>query len=236
MTVLRLTRWHAIAWVAAIALIGTTALDWYSTTQGDANRRDESLVNPPSGPGGQDLRELKRDLAISAEQREGNPWQLGSAIDVFLLIVLLAAVAATIAASLIRSAGREAKPPLTPSLFALALSVLAAVLVAYRLVQQPGLDDVTTIQAGLPLALVALGAMIVANARAWQAEQVPMEPVEERAAPDAAPAFYDQAQQAPPPSAPHDRLPQAPPPRADQAQPGPPPRRGPPRGDQPSTA
>jgi hypothetical protein len=235
MTVLRLTRWHAIAWVAAIALIGTTALDWYSTTQGEANRRDQRLTKPSPGPGGEGARMQERDLEIAAEQREANPWQLSSGIDIFLLIVLLAAVAATIAASLIRSAGREAKPPLTPSLFALALSVLAAVLLAFRLVQQPGLDSVATIQAGLPLALVALGAMIIANARAWQAEQVPMEPVEERAAPDAAPAFYDQAEQAPPPAL-YDQVPPAPPPRADQAQPGPPPRRGPPRGDQPSTA
>jgi hypothetical protein len=166
---LRLADW--VAMIAALALLFATAADWYSTRQGDEARRIEGLSRPHGAAGGEVERGVQEDARIVAEGQERNAWQAGGAIDRVILIVVLAAAAAAIAAGFLRAAGRRFEPPLTPSALAAGLAALGALLVLYRIVQQPGLDEGTTIHAGAPLAIAALGALTLACARGLRAEE-----------------------------------------------------------------
>jgi hypothetical protein len=47
---------------------------------------------------------------------------------------------------------------------------LTALLVLYRVLQEPGFDDATTVQIGAPLALAVLGLIAFASASAVRAE------------------------------------------------------------------
>jgi hypothetical protein len=49
--------------------------------------------------------------------------------------------------------------------------VITALLVAYRIVQEPGLDEATTVQAGAPLAVIVLGVLAFASGRGLRAEE-----------------------------------------------------------------
>jgi drug/metabolite transporter (DMT)-like permease len=69
-----------------------------------------------------------------------------------------------------RAAGRRAEPPLTPSAIAAVISAAAALLVAYRIINEPGNDVTTTIKLGAPLGLVCLAVIGVASAHAFQGE------------------------------------------------------------------
>ncbi len=76
-------------------------------------------------------------------------------VDSVLLVLLFATVAFAAVAAFARAAGRRFEPPGTPSAAAALTAALAALLVAYRIVQQPGLDAGTTVKAGAWLSLIA---------------------------------------------------------------------------------
>ena len=166
----RLLRADAIAAVAALALLFVMALDWYSTVAGKEARRIEDLSQPSGAAAGAVEREVQESARFAAEGAERNAWQASGAIDRIILIGLLATVFLAIAAAYLRAFGKRFRPPATPSVLAGVTATLTAVLVAYRSVQEPGLDEATTVESGLPLALVVLE-VIALSCRAAMGEE-----------------------------------------------------------------
>lgn len=172
MTFERLTKGDALAWVAGLALLLVTAVDWYSTTLGNAARQIQHDVQVPGGPLGSDIpRTLEDQAKLVAQAQEKNLWQVHGTIDRLMLIVLLAAAICATVAAVMRVAGHRYKGSFTPSAAAALLAGLGAVLVLYRIVQQPGDNQVTTLKAGPWLAFVALGLICVGASLAWRAER-----------------------------------------------------------------
>ena len=170
MTFARLRAWDWAAMLAALALLFTTAADWYSTRQGDEARRIERIATPRGAAGAEIEREIREDARLAGEAGERNAWQVDGTIDRIVLLVLLAAAGLALASGFLRAAGRRFPPPLTPSALAALAALLGALLVTYRLVQQPGFDPGTTVRSGGPLALAVLGALAFAAARALRDE------------------------------------------------------------------
>jgi hypothetical protein len=167
---LRAADW--VAMVAALALLFAMAADWYSTAQGEENRRLERLSERASpGPGGEVEREFNKRAAEQAELQERNAWQEDGGFDRLILAVLIAAVALALAAGFLRAADRRFEPPFTPSAAAAVAAAIGGALVAYRIVQEPGFDAANTVEPGVPLALVALGVLALAAVSALRNEE-----------------------------------------------------------------
>ena len=172
MTFARLRTVDWIAMLAALALLFVTATDWYSTVFGQEARRIERLSeDPPGGLSGEIPRKTNEEARFAAEQEERNAWQADAAIDRLILLVLLAAVILAIGAGFLRATGRRFEPPWTPSALAALAAAIGAVLVTYRIIQEPGLDAGSTVQAGAPLAVAVLGVLAFAGARALKNEE-----------------------------------------------------------------
>jgi hypothetical protein len=178
---LRTADW--VAMVAALALLLVMAADWYSTTRGDTAREVERNTQGQfGGEAGQDVRDANEAARDIAEGQERNAWQADGAIDRVILLALLATVALALAAGFLRAAGQRFDPPLTPSALAAIAAGVTALLVTYRIVQEPGLDDASTIKAGAPLAVIVLGLIAFACSRGLKNEEQG-EPFRERSHP-----------------------------------------------------
>jgi hypothetical protein len=165
-------RGHAIALLGALALMLITAMDWYSTAQGDEARRIESVTEDASGAeGGQVEREVNEDARVVAEGEEKNAWQADALIDRILLGLMLAAILFAVLTAISRAAGAKPTQGLGPAGLAAIFAAAAAVAVAYRIIQEPGLDAGTNIKAGAPLALVALAMIALGSSYALRADE-----------------------------------------------------------------
>ena len=164
---------HVVAFVAALALLFVMAMDWYSTTIGEEARRIEELSQPEGALGGEVERRTQEDARFAAEGEERNAWQADALIDDLILVLLLATAALVFLVVLRRLAGRDPRPGLTVA-GALA-AVVAALLVAYRMWNEPGLDELTTVKAGAPIAIVVLGVISLALATALREEERELE-------------------------------------------------------------
>lgn len=175
MTFLRLSPGHVVAAVAALALLVIMALDWYSTAQGESFRRDESLIEEEDfEPGTQAFdaqQQLSEDASIQAEEEEQTAWTASDALDRVILVLLLASIVLALAAAVLRAADRRYPPPLTPSLAAGVAAALTALLVAVRIVDVGAGEVGGAIEAGAPLALVALAAIGVGSMLASRVER-----------------------------------------------------------------
>jgi hypothetical protein len=162
-------RLHAADWVAfvaALALLLATAADWYST-EGGRQAREFEQGAPAQGEGA----ELADDAAAAAEGEERNAWQADGAIDRAILVALLGTAALTILAAFGRAAGRRSENGLGLTAWAGMAAALTALLVLYRVIQEPGFDEVNTVQYGAPLALGLLGVIAFACAMSVRAEE-----------------------------------------------------------------
>jgi hypothetical protein len=171
----RLRAWHWVAFLAALALLFVTAMDWYSTTGGEEARRIEELSDPEGGAaGGEVEREVEESARIAAEGAEKNAWQVDAPVDRLILIgLLLSAALAVIAAfAAAREPRGEGDGPrgLAPAGLAAGVAAATALLVIYRILQEPGLDVSTTVQAGAPLALILLGVIALSGALTLRSE------------------------------------------------------------------
>jgi hypothetical protein len=169
-----------VVFVAALALLFTTAFDWYSTQAGDEARRIQEQSRPEEGePSGQIQSEVERDAGALAESKERNAWQEDGTIDRVILICILATAVLGVLAGFWRASGREARG-LGPYGWAGLMACISALLVLYRILQEPGFDDLTTVKIGAPLALGVLGVFAFAAATSLRQEG--------RAAPQETPA------------------------------------------------
>ena len=162
---------HAIALFGALALLLVTAMDWYSTAQGDEARRIEEITENPSGAeAGEIDRRLNEEARFVAEGEEKNAWQADGLIDRILLGLMLGAIVLAALTAIARAAGGKPTEGVGPAGLAALFAAAAAVVVAYRIIQEPGLDAGTNVKAGAPLALVALALIALGSASALRAD------------------------------------------------------------------
>lgn len=162
---LRLVDWVAL--IAALGLLFASAADWYSTTSGDEARRIQGLANPVGALGGEVARNVRDEAREAAEDQEKNAWQVGGAVDRLIQLGLIVTFALAIFAAFRRAAGRGSDAALGAALAA----AITALLVAYRMFQEPGFDGSTTVKSGGALALVALGVLALASAQSLRSEE-----------------------------------------------------------------
>jgi hypothetical protein len=158
-TRLRLADW--VVFVAALALLFATAADWYSTKGGEQARQFQQ-----SAPTRGEEAKLADDAAATAEKAERNAWQADGGIDRVILAGLLLTVVLAVYAAFARAAGRGSGPTGWAGLAA----ALTALLVVYRVLQEPGADEVNTVQSGAPIALAILGVIAFACAMSLRAD------------------------------------------------------------------
>jgi peptidoglycan/LPS O-acetylase OafA/YrhL len=149
-----------VVFVAALALLFATAPDWYSTTRGEEARQIQEQAGNSDAP---ERREVESDAAALAEAQERNAWQEDGLLDRIILIALLATTALGVAAAFWRASGRGSDG-LGAFGFAGMAASITALLVLYRIIQEPGFDELTTVKIGAPLALAVLGVMAFACA------------------------------------------------------------------------
>ena len=171
MTFERVLLADVVAMVCALGLLFAMAADWYSTNTGEEARRIERATNPQGALGGEVSRRLEERARATAEEAERNAFQEEGVIDRVILAGLLVTAALALAAGFLRAAARRFEPPRTPSALAAVCACTTALLVAIRLIQQPGSDAATTVQAGAPLGLAALAAITLCGALALRAEE-----------------------------------------------------------------
>ena len=166
----RLTRGHVLAAVAALALLLIMAMDWYGTHQADLAHQIGSAASASGAEGGEVGRAVKQDAQAIIARDEKNAWQTTATIDRVLLALLLLSVALPLVAATVRARGRRFEPPFTPTALAAISAAITALLVAYRIVQEPGSDTSTTLKIGPALALPALACIGLGSAWAFQKE------------------------------------------------------------------
>lgn len=171
MSLQRLNRGDWIAWLAALALLIVMSLDWWGSTLGDDFRRTESLAPTNGAEAGEVGRKLSQTAALAAESQEHNAWQPRKLVDGVILIVLLLAVAWSLAAVWAKAAGKRYDMSLN-AVAGIAAAV-GGVLVAYRMVQEPGIDELTTVKLGAPLAVLSCVALSLAHSSALRADEEP---------------------------------------------------------------
>jgi hypothetical protein len=169
-TFLRLSRWDWLAFAAALVLLFTMSVDWYTTKQGEECRRIE---RSQTSSGGADLigRDVRRDARECAEKREKNAWQASPFIDRVILLTLLAAIAAAVGAAFLRAADRRLGWSRTPSEIAAYAGLTGALLILYRILQPPGFNPAAVVKVGAPLSLVVVGVLAICTRSAAAAER-----------------------------------------------------------------
>jgi hypothetical protein len=165
----RLSAGHAIAFVAALALLLAMAPDWYSDKVAEQDREVQDQIVPQlddeTVPSQSELH------AEAAEKREKNAWQASGALDRVILLLLLVTAVLAIAAAFLRAAGRRATP--SPSAIATLTGLVAAALIAYRIIDPPGFDEAAVVKWGAPAGLLCVGLVAFGSRLATLAEQDP---------------------------------------------------------------
>jgi hypothetical protein len=113
---------------------------------------------------------------------EATAWQAFDVLDVVLVLLALVALALVV----LQATRRSPAVPVAFSVFTALAGALAALLILYRIVNQPGPNDVVEVQAGAWLGLLA--ALIIAGG-GWRSIRVepvpgtPLPPIEDLPAP-----------------------------------------------------
>jgi hypothetical protein len=165
-----------VVFIAALALLFTTAPVWYSTKAGDAARKVQQEAQPDEGqPTGQSEAEVQREAGALADNAEKNLWEVKGTIDRIILIGILVTAALGVFAGFWRASGRTARGIGPYGLCGL-VACITALLVLYRILQEPGFDEVTTVKIGAPIALGVLGVYAIAAATSLRDDEPPAEP------------------------------------------------------------
>ena len=165
-------RGHVIALVGALALLLVMAMDWYSSATGDEARRiEEQTENSSGAEAGEVDRRLNEDAREIAEDEEKNAWQADALIDRIILVLMLLAILFAVLTAIARAAGGKPTKGIGPAGAAALCAAVAAALVAYRIIQEPGLDSATNVKAGAPLALIGLAMIALGSSSALRADE-----------------------------------------------------------------
>jgi len=193
----RLSRGEQIAGIAAVLLLIDMFLNWYG-----ANLNDQ-------------LSQAAKRFGVDTHV---NAWQAFSTTDILIFV----ACVVTLVMVGVQVMGNQV--PVSLPMIAAALGGLTTLIILWRIVNQPGDNDLVNVDYGAYLGLLLAGAMTYGAIQAGDGLQMPS------AAPAAAPAAAGTGavgDPAPPPPAP-DPAPPAPPPAPDPAPPPPAPDPDPP--------
>jgi hypothetical protein len=168
MTFRRLTLGHAIALVAALALLLAMAPDWYTDKTGEQDRFFQHDIVPQLNR--ESTPTLSQEQADAAEKHEKNAWQESGAIDRVILLALLATAGLATAAAFLRAADRDVGPP-SPSAIATLTGLFACALIVYRIIQPPGFNEAAVVKWGAPAGLLCAGLVAIGSRMATRAEQ-----------------------------------------------------------------
>jgi hypothetical protein len=146
------------------------AMDWYGSHEADLAHQAGSGINTTGAQAGEVGREVKSEADAIIARDEKNAWQEDRTLDRLILALLLVSVFLPLAAAAHRAAGKRASPPWTPSAFAAIAAATTALLVAYRIINQPGDNGSTTVKIGAPLGLVMLAIIAMGAVNAFQGE------------------------------------------------------------------
>src|SRR5689334_25022067 len=116
------------------------AMDWYGSHEADLAHRVGNSALTTGAEAGEAGRAVKADADRIIARDEKNAWQEKGSLDRVLLVLLLLSVFLPLFAAGHRAAGRRASPPWTPSAIAAIVAAATALLVAYRIIDQPGSD------------------------------------------------------------------------------------------------
>lgn len=166
----RLARGHVVAAIAGLVLLLVMAMDWYGSHQADLARQIGNSAQTSGAEAGEAGRAVKADADRIIARDEKNAWQEDDFLGRVILAFLLLSVFLPLYAAAHRAAGRRAEPPWTPSAVAAVVAAFTALLVAYRIVNEPGSDAATTVKIGAPLGLLSLVAVGLGAAWAFQGE------------------------------------------------------------------
>jgi peptidoglycan/LPS O-acetylase OafA/YrhL len=161
----RLTPGHVLALAGALALLLAMAPDWYTDKTGEQDRYFQTRIAPQLNTQSEPSESQKQ--AEAAETHEKNAWQAPGAIDKLIVLGLLATAVLAIASAYMRAAGRER----TPSSLAAAVGLVTAALIAYRIIQPPGLNEAAVVKWGAPLGLVCVGLVTLGSRMAARGER-----------------------------------------------------------------
>jgi hypothetical protein len=168
MTFTRLSRGDLLAMVAALALVLVMASDWWTTKAGENARDVQSKILPQVN--NQTTPSESAKEGAFADSQEKNAWQASGVIDRLILIALVAAAALAIVAAYARAADRRLGPP-SPSALATIAGLLGSMLLVYRILQPPGLNEAAVVKVGAPLGLLCVGLLTIGARVATIAER-----------------------------------------------------------------
>lgn len=165
----RLARGHVVAAIAGLVLLLVMAMDWYGSHEADlAHQINSSALTKGSQGGASHAVQEDADRIIARDEK--NAWQEDDTLGRVILVLLLLTVFMPLFAATHRAAGRRSDPPWTPSAITALLAAVTALFVAYRILNEPGNDAVTTVKIGAPLGLLAVVAVGLGAAWAFQGE------------------------------------------------------------------
>src|SRR4051812_11118086 len=114
------------------------AMDWYGSHEADLARQVSSTARTTGADAGEEGRAVKRDADAVIARDEKNAWQEARTIDRVLLVLLLLTIFLALAAAWHRAAGKRSQPPFTLSAATALCAAMSALLVAYRILNEPG--------------------------------------------------------------------------------------------------
>ncbi len=163
---------HAVAGLAALGLLlVTVGVDWYGTAQGDeAARIEEQTEDAPGAEAGEVPRAQNERAGEVADRETDKAWEADGIIDRVVLVLLAATILLAVVTWFVRSLGAAPTPGLGPAGLTALLATGAAVLVAYRIMQEPGLDSATNVKTGPLIALFLLAAIALGSSAALRAD------------------------------------------------------------------
>jgi hypothetical protein len=164
----RLTQGQKIAGIAGLILLISLWFSWY----------------------GVDLGSVAAGIGIDADV---NAWGAFGFTDIVLFVTAIAALAYAGTAAM----GRPWPVPVAPSLLVLGLGALATLLILYRIINQPGPNDVIELRFGAFVGLLAAAGVALAGVRSMGDEPAPTASTSSATA-DPAPATPPPAAAAPP--------------------------------------
>jgi hypothetical protein len=173
-TFLRLNRWDWLAFAAALALLLSMSFVWYTTNQAEECRRvaDQQTIPDLRGPQNAEIdRKLQSDAERCEAKYDKTAWSAPSLIDVIALLALLTAIGSAIVAAFLRAADRSLGTNRTPTEIAAYAGLAATLLILYRVLQPPGLNEAAVVKPAAVVGLVLAGILTIAARSAAAAER-----------------------------------------------------------------
>ena len=118
------------------------ALDWYSTNLGDEARRKESSRSP-GRRGGEIDRKIDEEARTSPRAQEQNAWQVDGRSTGHPARPRWRRSSSRSPPPITRAGRRQAAERLQPGRRSRPFGTITALLIAYRIIQEPGFDDAT---------------------------------------------------------------------------------------------